>query len=618
VGGTNLADGSGSVDFGQTQMGTPITRTFTVGNVGTETLTLGSVINVPASGYTLASGFGTTSLESGQSTTFSVRLDAGTSGSYGGQVSFTSNDADEGTFNFEVSGSVTSAQIVDEGGIDYSTVGNWGYCPYIGYGGDIQFSRAGTGNDVAAWTFNVTPGQYQVAGTWSGEPNRATNAPFTILDGSTPLETVRVNQEWNPNDFTDQGANWETLGTYNITGTTLKVQLSDDANEYVIADAIRIQRLGDLPSEPEIQVEMGGSNRADGTGSVDFGQTQGGTPVIKTFTVRNVGTETLTLGSSINVPAFGFSVASGFGSTSLESGESTTFSVSLDADADGSYAGQVSFTTNDADEGTFNFAVSGSASSVQIVDEGGVNYSTVGNWGYCPYIGYGGDIQFSRAGTGADVAAWTFNVIPGQYQVAGTWSGEPNRATDSPFAILDGSTVVGTVRVNQEWAPNDFTDQGADWEVLGNYNITGSTLKVQLSDDANEYVIADAIRIRRLGDVTGGPVEQPSQLSGPCQAPLAGALPAADGVPQAHANALDAALTDYAADVAAWQYRLDAASCYGGAWQQGTLSGYGSSMEAASLSQLTCSGNSTSANGQNNRLRAVDLLLETQGPWAAL
>jgi trimeric autotransporter adhesin len=82
-----------------------------------------------------------------------------------------------------------------------------------------------------------------VAATWSPHKNRATDAPYTVFSGSTPLTTVDVNQELAPNDFSDDGVNWEKLGTFTITSNTLRVQLSNAANEYVIADAIRIERL---------------------------------------------------------------------------------------------------------------------------------------------------------------------------------------------------------------------------------------------------------------------------------------------------------------------------------------------------------------------------------------
>jgi len=38
--------------------------------------------------------------------------------------------------------------------------------------------------------------------------------------------------------------------------------------------------------------------------------------------------------------------------------------------------------------------------------------------------------------------------------------------------------------------------------VLGTYTIASNTLRVELSDDANQYVIADAIRVERVGSAT--------------------------------------------------------------------------------------------------------------------
>src|SRR5262249_48350772 len=73
---TELLDGSlpvadgGSDSFGAF-VGSSTTHTFTVRNIGATTLTLSSTINLP-SGFTLVSGFGSTSLAPGVSTTFTV------------------------------------------------------------------------------------------------------------------------------------------------------------------------------------------------------------------------------------------------------------------------------------------------------------------------------------------------------------------------------------------------------------------------------------------------------------------------------------------------------------------------------------------------------------------
>ncbi|GAF88398.1 unnamed protein product, partial [marine sediment metagenome] len=96
-------------------------------------------------------------------------------------------------------------QIIDDGDTGFGTTGDWG--PYAGSGfeGDLHYSWAGTGLDVASWTFTVTPGQYEVAATWTVYKNRATNAPYEIFNGATSLETVPIDQRVAPDDFNDQG-----------------------------------------------------------------------------------------------------------------------------------------------------------------------------------------------------------------------------------------------------------------------------------------------------------------------------------------------------------------------------------------------------------------------------
>jgi hypothetical protein len=100
-----------------------------------------------------------------------------------------------------------------------------------------------------------------------------------------------------------------------------------------------------------------------------------------------------------------------------------------------------------------------------------------------------------------------------------------NRATNAPYAVLQGSTVLGTLAVNQRLAPADFTDAGAAWKDLGGpYQITGTSLTVRLTDQANGVVVADAVRVQLILP------QQPAAMSATAvqpaaSAPLARALP---------------------------------------------------------------------------------------------
>ena len=300
------------------------------------------------------------------------------------------------------------------------------------------------------------------------------------------------------------GSDWEDLGEFDVSATSLVVELSDQANQFVIADAIRIDKVGELVSGPEIQVLDSSTDIADG-GTVNFGSTTPNTPVTKVLTVRNLGNQNLTL-SALNGGSFptGFSLTQNLASTNLTPGGSTTFSIQMQSANEGNLSGSISFTNTDANESPFDLNLSGSVAAVaptpavQIIDDSASGYSRAGSW--VDFVGQGrsNNLDYSAAGSGADLATWTFTVSPATYRVSATWSPFSNRATDAPYTIRSGVSTLGQVDVNQELGPNDRTVDGSSWHDLGEFVVTGSTLIVELSDDANEFVIADAIRIERL------------------------------------------------------------------------------------------------------------------------
>ncbi len=497
---TQLLD-DGSFSFGTTVPGMPVDKTFRVRNGGNASLTLQPV--------TAPTGFSVTSnippgtvLTSGAETTFTVRMLAAAEGSFGGGLSFANTDGDENPFNLTLSGTASAVRFIDNGDAGFSTMGSWFPFAGQGMGDDIHYAGGSTGSQTARWTFPITPGRYELAVTWTTHANRATDAPFTVKEGSQTIHFVRLDQEQAPNDFTDAGVGWERLGgTLNLTGSMLEVMLSDDANQFVIADAVRLIRIGDLPASPEIQVFDGAAEVVDGTGSVNFGATFVNVPVQKTFRVKNTGAAALTL-QPVSVPT-GFSIVSNIPpGTVLANGAETTFTVQLNAAALGPSSGVISFNNDDSDENPFNFTISGTTTTVRILDDGDAGFSTVGFWS--PFFGDGfqGDVHYTPAGSGELEALWTFTVSPGQYRVAATWSVHANRASNAPFTVYSGSNPFPNVNISQELAPNDLVDAGANWEFIGDvYDITATTLVVKLSDLANEYVIADAIRLERIGNL---------------------------------------------------------------------------------------------------------------------
>jgi hypothetical protein len=277
------------------------------------------------------------------------------------------------------------------------------------------------------------------------------------------------------------------------------------------ADAIRFERIGELPTGPEVQVTEGGVDVADNTGSVDFASVLLGSPVVKTFTIANTGAQNLTLMLPITVPA-GFELASGPGQTTLAPGASTTFAVRLTAAQSGTFSGTVSFASNDADENPFNFTVSGTVA--QVIDNGDAGYTQNGDFVSAAVSdAYAGDAAYVHASQNPNSqAVWTFTVTPGRYRVAATWFDtrppgaaiNPSYSSAAPFTVLDGASPLDTFILNQQDAPDDFSSDGRFWEnVGGEFNITATTLTVRLNVGSNGFVLADAIRIVRTGSLPG-------------------------------------------------------------------------------------------------------------------
>jgi hypothetical protein len=379
-------------------------------------------------------------------------------------------------------------RIIDDGDPAWVTAGPWTLGTNPGYQGDVHFSPAGNGSSTASWTFSVIPGQtYSVAATWTAAANRATNAPYTISSGGTTLGTATVNQKQAPSGFSDAGASWQSLGTFAATGNTLTVTLSNLANNYVIADAIRLQRGNNLSGQVYDDL--------NGNGAQDSGDQ--GLPGWTINLYASDGTTLIATTTSDAAGHYGFIVAAGSYVVSEvpQSGWSQT------APAGSTYAVTVSAT------GTvtgLNFGDHQQPAEQQIIDDGDPAWVTAGPWTLGTNPGYQGDVHFSPAGDGSSTASWTFSVIPGQkYSVAATWTTAANRATNAPYTISSGGTTLGTATVNQQQAPSGFSDAGASWQSLGTFTATGNTLTVTLSNLANGYVIADAILLQHVSSMSG-------------------------------------------------------------------------------------------------------------------
>lgn len=502
LGATNLVDGVSTAAFGATPAGTALSRTFTIDNPGSQDLTL-SNLQAPA-GFRIVSDISDSTLSPGESTSFTVRFDSSSSGVATGDISIDTNDPDEPTFNFAVSATATAlGGAVDDGNTGFSATAGWTVSNGAGNGADHRYAAAGTGTRTATWAFsNLIPGEYRVSASWRAGGSRASNAPYTISDLTGTLGTAAVNQRLAPADRTIGGVLYGDLGTFSVTGNRLSVRLTNNADGFVVADAVRIERIGNLEtSAPEVHVNYGAAMLIDNTGSLSFGSTPSGVPISRTLVVRNVGDADLNL-DDIQVPS-GFTITSSPDVSVVPPGSSTSLTIRLDAGAAAAYTGQATIASDDPDEASFRINLSGTVTAVtRIVDDGNAGASSSGVWTTLR-AGYSADSRWRAAGSGSAVSSWLFSGLrPGLYRVSASWGGNstPNlaNATNASYAISSAGTLLDTLTANQQTLPTDVRISSAWFKHLGTVRITATSVIVRLSDLADGRVWADAMRIERL------------------------------------------------------------------------------------------------------------------------
>jgi len=348
---------SDGTDFGSVAQGAAaITQAFTARNDGTATLTLGAV-TVPA-GYTLTEGL-SGSLAAGASDTFTVRLDTATTGTKAGDVSFSTNDADENPFYFRITG-VVAVPMAPE----IAVYGNGMSIPdgdaTPGTGMDEVFGYVIQGGPPVQHTFRV-----RNEGTAT-----LTLGPITVPTGFTLAEGLSDSLAPGVSDTFTVQLDTAALGTKSGDVSFANNDADENPFNFRIIGWV-------VGPEPEITVLGNEVEIADGdttpsaTDGTDFGSVLQGAPVVShIFTVRNDGGSALALGA-VTVPA-GFTVTSL--RSSIPTGEWAEFTVQLDTAELGTKSGEVSFSTNDSDENPFHFRITG-----EVISLAGPEITVLGN-----------------------------------------------------------------------------------------------------------------------------------------------------------------------------------------------------------------------------------------------
>lgn len=214
-------------------------------------------------------------------------------------------------------------------------------------------------------------------GTNFGSTGTGTTVSHTFVIkniGSAPLTSVAVTV---PAGYTLTDAPATSIAAGGSDTFTVRLDAADsgrfEGNVRVISNDgdegdCRFFITGYVAASPEVVVEGDGTNISDGSQSpnetnlTDFGSTAIGTTITREFVISNTGESQLILGP-LSVPS-GFKVMTGTPGA-IAAGGSAPIRIKLLATAPGTFSGDVSFTTNDSDEATFNFKITGTVAASQ-------------------------------------------------------------------------------------------------------------------------------------------------------------------------------------------------------------------------------------------------------------
>ncbi|OQX27669.1 MAG: hypothetical protein BWK80_04165 [Desulfobacteraceae bacterium IS3] len=440
----NIPDG-GSFDFGEAVIGTPITKSFTITNTGTAALTLNLIHPIP-NGFSQIGAFPNT-VAAGGSGSFQLQFDAKTVGAFEGIIQFDTNDKDENPYNFTIKGKANpepepeiavfdgSTEIVNNGNIDFGST-------LIAVPVNKIFTVKNTGTDVLNLSHLVLPTGFILVGAFPDSIAAGETGSFQIQLNAVAEGAFSGALEFETNDKDENPCKFTLRGTVN-------------------AEAV-----------PEIEISVS-STDIPNNGSVSFGTTVVGKPIVKTFTIRNIGTAALTVGFTLPTPD-GFSMVGVFPDT-IAAGDSGSFQIRLDAAIDGTFSGIFEFDTNDEDENPYRFTLTGTVNivtepeievwedSVEIPDAGKLNFGVtdVGN----PVVK-----SITIKNTGTAILELSKLNVPEGFSLVGAFPKTITVGSSDSFRIrLDADTdgkFIGTLR----FVTNDLNENPYNFTLRGIVN----------------------------------------------------------------------------------------------------------------------------------------------------
>ena len=167
--------------------------------------------------------------------------------------------------------------------------------------------------------------------------NHRKDVPVSVADNGRTLLTAAIDQTQPPTDVSFDSTDWDVVfDVVNLlVGDTLFVTIGGSGA--MTADAVMVERISSL-KQSEMSVTAD-ANPIKSGGTFDFGSTNVGTPLQQVFTIRNEGTDLLSV-HDIGVPN-GFTLVTEASTEPLATGEIATFKVAFDATTGGVSSGVV-------------------------------------------------------------------------------------------------------------------------------------------------------------------------------------------------------------------------------------------------------------------------------------
>jgi hypothetical protein len=413
------------------------------------------------------------------------------------------------------------SQVLDNRDQTSETVGDWRNSRSVSgyYQNNYQYHAAGSGSNTFTWNPEITSnGSYLVYARWTSHRNRATNAPYTITD-DTGVSTVLVNQ-------TQQGGEWNLLGVYRFSeGGSYPITLSDDANGYVIADAIMVvpeNAVGnranwafDISETGQYHVYAKWSSSSNRASNAEYVVTDDISDTSVYMDQRtngaiwnHLGTFSFTQGESYQVSlsdhADGYVIADAIRLVPVNAQHNAAI-WSFNVPQAGEYRvfGRWTAHPNRASNAQYSIFSDIGETTVSVNQKiNGGEWNLLGVYNFSDGVDHqvrltdqadgfviADAIQVSPLNAGRNRFNW-HTTLPqtGQYQVFAKWTAHPNRASDATYLIQsDGGE--DSVTVNQQI-------EGAQWNLLGTYSFTqGVDYQFSITDEADGYVIADGIKL---------------------------------------------------------------------------------------------------------------------------